>query len=688
MTKQTFLFIPLLLLLAGCGSSEQTMQPPHEGIEFPEPKAFTVPDVERFSYNGIEFFLLQDDELPLVNVRVLVNGGSWMDPEDKVGLASLTGTVMRSGGSHQYPMEELNELLENRAASMETGFDLTTGSAGMNVLREDFDELLPVFADLLNDPLLPEERLDLAKTQQRTAISRRNEEASNVASREFRKLIYGPESVYARTTEYATLANITRDDLAAFHREVYQGSNMLVGVIGDFDSDEIRGKLEAAFDVFEAGEPVEMELPEVDYEFEEGLYFAHKGDMNQSQIRMGHIGGYRDNPDYAALQVMNQILSGGFSGRLMQEVRTDQGLAYGVYGNYSSNVRYPGVFFTGLSTAAETTREALESTMHEIRRLQDERVTRQELEETKERIFNRIVFRYDSFSRILSEQMSNYNLGLPEDAFDQYIEEVQAVTVDDIYRVANEYMQPDNMKLLIVGNRDLIGDQLDELGGYEEVDISIPRPAAERAAVEGDPEAGRMWIERMAGAILEDGAEPDVLHLQGTQHMQTPQGEMALEIRSQTTLPDAITMELSSPMGSQVLEVANGQGVVRMGGQEQQLPPHMTESILSELKRDPLNIALNVQELEAVLLDSDDEEDITLYIGGDYDMTIRIDSANNLPYEMAYTDFDQNEGREVDMRLKLDDWNEKDGVRVAYEQRRYADGELVSRTVYSEHGIN
>lgn len=684
--RQLSFFLLLLVLLSGCGTSSPALQSPLEGVEFPEPRSFSIPEVERFSYNGITFFLLRDQELPLVTVNTLINGGSWLEPTEKTGLASITGTVLRSGGSHQYPDEELNELLEFRAASMETSFGLTNGSARLDVLREDFAELLPVYTDLLKNPLFPQERIDLAKTQRRTGISRRNEEASSVAGREFRKLIYGPESVYARIVEYTTLDNITREDIIAFHRQIVQGSNMLVGVVGDFDPETIRASLKEAFGVFEKGQPVDIAMPEVEYEFDSGIFFAHKGDMNQSQIRMGHIGGFRDNPDYAALQVMNQILSGGFSGRLFQEVRTEQGLAYSVFGRYSSNVRYPGMFFAGLSTAAENTYEAYHATLHQIRRLQEERVTQEELDETRERMFNRIIFRYDSYSRILAEQISNYNLGLPEDAFEQYIEQVRQVTIDDIYRVANEYLQPDKMKVLIVGNRTLIDDQLEQIGPYEEIDISIPRPGAERAVAEGDTEAGREWMQKIADAMIEAGTDFETLVLQGTQYVQTPQGEMPLEVTSRITFPDAMAMEMSTPMGSQVIEVAGGSGVVRMGGQEQPLPSDFVASILDEVRRDPVHLAMQAGHLEASLIDTD-ESTVNIYIGGEYDLTIHVSAESMLPFQISYSQFDATQGRETDVTVLLDEWTWSDGVRVAHDQKRYSDGERVSRTRVSEHRI-
>lgn len=677
-----------IFILAGCATTQSPPQPPHENLVFPEAKSFTAPDIDRFTFNGTEFFLLQDPELPLVTVTVLIDGGSWMEPAEKTGLASLAGTVLRSGGSADYPEEELNELLERRAASMETSFGLTTGSARMNVLREDFGEMLPVFTGLLKNPLFPQERLDLAKTQQRTAISRRNDEASSVATREFRKLIYGPESVYARTTEYATLDHITRDDLVDFHSRVMHGSNMLVGVVGDFDPAVIREQLTAAFGTFDEGEPVDSDLPGVDYDFEPGLFFAHKGDMNQSQIRMGHIGGYRDNPDYAALQVMNQILSGGFSGRLFREVRTDQGLAYGVYGTYSSNVRYPGVFFAGLSTAAENTHEALEATIYQIRRLQDEPVSQQELDETKERIFNRIIFRYDSYARILGERLNNYNLGLPEDAFDQYIEEVRLVTTEDIQRVANTYLQPDNMKILIVGNRDLIDDQLAAIGTFRDIDIAIPRPGAERPAMELDTEAGRAWLDRMSGAILTGFSRDQTLVMAGTQYVQTPQGEMPLQVESQTRFPDALTLELNTPMGTQVLEISDGTGVVRMGTMEQSLPPQAVNPILQGLMRDPVHIALAANDISAGLNTAESTEDkVVLYLDGDFDLTLELDPETALPRSVTYQEFDATAGREVDVTIRYDDWTAGSGLLVPYSQKQFSNGDAASRSVYTSHSV-
>ena len=555
-TMKCILSFSLMWLVAGL--SLLNAQTRYDQLTYPELNPYQVPDIVTFELdNGITFYLVQDTELPLINLNVIVRAGSFMLTNDKAGLGSLTTQVMRNGGSEKYPGEELNELLENNAARMELGMGLTSGSASMNVLKEDFNDLLPVFIDLLKNPAFPEDKLQLAKTQARSSISRRNDNAQGVANREFGRLIYGEESLYGRLTEYETLNNIEREDLIAFHQQAFTGSNLMIGITGDFSPRQMRRALRRAFADYPQGTPNELDLPEVDYTFDSSINFIDKPDVNQSVISMGHIGGLRDNPDYAALQAMNQILSGGFSGRLFQIVRSEMGLAYGVFGSYQSNNHYKGQFYAGISTRSEATGEAIIAVRDQIARLQNERVGDAELEETKERILNSLVFRTDSKARVLRERMSNEYNGLPADAFDQYIEELREVTPDDIYRVANEYIQPDNMRILVVGNAEEIGDQLEQFGEVNEIDITIPRaPHTEAEAVSGDPEAGREWFARVADAIIEPGTTVEEVTMEGTfiqMTEQVPGGKMTMNTTITLRPPGVWIQNIETPMGAQTI---------------------------------------------------------------------------------------------------------------------------------------
>ena len=448
---------------------------PWEYFDYPVINNFDMPTLEIFELdNGIRFYLVEDAELPLIDVSVMVRTGGILVPDDKVGLQSLTGTVMRSGGSREFPADALNELLEDRAAVMETDIGFSSGSARFNVLSDDFNDLLPVFVDLLRNPVFPEARIELAKTQQGSNIARRNDDQGSVAGREFQRLIYGQDSAYSRRIEYATLDNISREDMVEFHRQSFVGRNMMIGVTGDFDIDEMKTWLSDAFSDIPAGDALTLEFPGVDYEFTSGVYFVDKPDVNQSYVLLGHIGGMRDNPDYAALQVMNRILSGGFSSRLMQVVRSELGLAYSVFGSYGSGIQFPGTFTAGVMTQSDSTAQAIQAIIGQIERLQEEVVSADELARTKDQFLNTLVFQYTSIAAVLRERMSNDYAGLPPDTFERLVTEVTAVTVDDVQRVARQYLRPDALRILVVGNGNELGDQLGVFGDVNPIDISIP----------------------------------------------------------------------------------------------------------------------------------------------------------------------------------------------------------------------
>lgn len=448
----------------------------HE-IDYPELNPFEKPDITEFTLsNGIRFYLVEDHELPLIDLQVIVRTGAVLVPDGKEGLASLTGVVMRTGGTRTIPGDELDELLESRAARMETAIGFTSGSASMNVLREDFDELIPVFRDLLENPSFPEEKIELEMTRMRSVISRRNDQQIPVATREFRRLIYGADSVYGRLIEYETLDRISRQDLVEFHRRSFTGANLMIGVVGDFVTAEMMRKLEAVFSDFPAGEPNRLDFPPIDYRFEPRIHFIDKRDVNQSVVLLGHLGGLRDHPDYARLQLMNRILSDGFSGRLMQIVRSQMGLAYSVFGSWAANFFYPGTFMAGVLTRSATTAQAIEAIIGQIERLQNESVPQDELERARERFLNSVVFQYDSRASVLMERMTYDYAGMPPDSFDRLVEEIRQVTAEEIREAAERWLRPGALQILVVGNGAEIGDQLERFGTVNEIDITIPEP--------------------------------------------------------------------------------------------------------------------------------------------------------------------------------------------------------------------
>jgi zinc protease len=448
----------------------------YDQLQLPPLPAVKIPKYERFVLNnGMVVYLMEDHELPLVSGTALVRTGSRWEPAEKVGLASLTGTVMRTGGTKKHSPDELNEMLEQRAASVEAGIGEASGSASFEALTEDLETVFGLFAEVLREPVFAQEKLDLAKTQVKGGIARRNDDPDDIASREFRKLIYGKESPYARTVEYATLEQINRNDLVQFYQRYFHPNNLILGVVGDFDSKKMRSLIQAKLGNWPRNPKItKSQLPQVQAANAGGVFFVNQPQLTQSSVLIGHLGGQFNSPDYAALDVVNGILN-GFGGRLFNEVRSRQGIAYSVYGQWSPRFDYPGIFIAGGQTRSDATVQFVKSLQAEIKRIQAQPVTAQELAFAKESTLNSFVFNFQDPSQTLSRLMRYEYYGYPSDFLFRYQKAVAATTAADVQRVAKQYLKPENLVTLVVGNQTTIQPPLTGLAKQvTPVDVTIP----------------------------------------------------------------------------------------------------------------------------------------------------------------------------------------------------------------------
>jgi zinc protease len=476
---RVFAFTAVFLCFINAGCTEQHQTRPYEKLSYPRLGDIEIPDVERLTLaNGMQLFLVEDHELPLIDISALIRTGSIYELADKIGLASITGIVMRTGGTTSKTGDELDEQLERIAASVETGIGLNSGSASMSVLKEDIDTGLAILADVLMNPAFREDKIMLAKIRHSSSIARRNDDVSSIAIREYEKLIYGPESVYARHTEYATIDNISRDDLVAFHKKYFKPNNIMLAVIGDFVTDQMIKKIEKAFEGWQKADIDFPDVHQVRYEFKPTVNIVRKEDINQSNIYLGHIGGIMNDPDYFALIVMNRILGGGFTGRLFKNIRSRQGLAYSVFGSYTANFDFPGVFYVGCQTKSESTVHAIRAMINEVKKMTETEVTDEELALAKESYLNSFVFNFDSRAEIVSRLMTYAYFGYPEDFLQKAKANIEKVTKADVLRVAREHLRPDKMQILAVGRPQDFDEQLSVFGPVNEIDITIPPPPA------------------------------------------------------------------------------------------------------------------------------------------------------------------------------------------------------------------
>ncbi len=470
-------FFGILVLCFTITSCTQNSPLNYKQLKYSKLGDIQIPQVQQVTLkNGMQLFLLEDHELPLISVSARIRTGSIYEPPDKIGLADITGEVMRTGGTLSRTGDEIDEQLESIAASVETGIGLNSGSAFVSALKKDIGVGLDILADVLMNPAFREDKIMLAKIQHQSSIARRNDDVGSIAAREFEKLIYGPDSVYARHTEYATIGSISRDDLVAFHKKFYGPNNMMLGIWGDFDTDIMIGKIERAF---KGWEKVDTELPKVapiKYEFPKTVNMIRKDDVNQSNIYLGHIGGLRSNPDYFALILMNRILGSGFTSRLFKNVRSREGLAYSVFGIYSANYDFPGLFYVGCQTKSENTVKAIRAMTEEVRKMTESEVTTEELALAKDSYLNSFVFNFDTKGEIVTRLMTYAYYDYPLDFLLKTKENVEKVTKKDVLRVAKKYLRPEDVQILAVGRPENFHEPLSVLGSVHEIDITIPVP--------------------------------------------------------------------------------------------------------------------------------------------------------------------------------------------------------------------
>ena len=557
-------------------------------LVYPELGEIPAPALERRELsNGVVVFVVEDRSLPLVQLRGRFGAGRKADPADHVGLASIAASAMRTGGTESMAPDSVDLALENVGASITVSAGDDVVFFGARTLTDTAPEVMRLLAEMITAPRFDEDKVELAKTQQKSAISRRNDNPGGIANRELFKAIYGADSPEARTAEYWTVDAVSRQDLVDWHaRHVVPATTSLV-VIGDVDADDAVAHLEAAFAGWTtpAGfEPVEVD-PETP-EREARLVFIEKDDVEQSNVLIGHAGSVRrDHPDYPALIVMNEVLGGGFSGRMLRTIRTDLGLAYGASGVYTADYDGPGVFYTGTSTKTESTVAALRAMRDVIASIQEVPPSEEELALAKESYLNSFVFNFDTPTEVADRALAYEVEGYPADFLQRLKAGVEAVTAEDVQRVAREYLHPDEAVTLVLGRSADFDEPLTALGAVDTLDIAIPTVPPGGAAAAGSEAEGRALLAAAAAALggAEAFAAVEALKTVAVTEAETPAG--TIEVTSTTTigLPSSLRAEQTTPFGSVTILISDGEASLVTPAGPQEAPPGIEEQVQGQL---------------------------------------------------------------------------------------------------------
>ena len=445
-------------------------------IKFPPLRELKLPKIDETTLpNGMKVYLLENHELPLVQGSALIRTGNLFDPADKVGLASVTGETIRSGGTSKLSGDQIDLQLENIAASVESEIGESSATVTFSTLKERTDEVLGVFHDVLTDPAFRADKIELWKAQAHSGIERRNDEPSGITAREYLNIVYGRNNSYGWMMEHASVNNIKRDDVVAFYKRYYFPANIIISIEGDFNTAEMKAKIEKLFAGWTYTQPKVGPFPKVDNQAKPGIYLATKTDVTQSSFALGHLGGLYSDKDFPALQVMADILGGGFDSRLFRTIRSKLGYAYDVGAGWGLSYDHPGVFEIEGSTKSPTTIETLKAVDVEVNRILGEEVSEEELTGARDKVLNGFIFQYDTPQKTLGRLVRYRYYGYPDDFIFQYQKAIGQVTREDVLRVAKQYLDPSKFVVVVTGNPKDFGSSLNTLERpVTNIDLTIP----------------------------------------------------------------------------------------------------------------------------------------------------------------------------------------------------------------------
>ena len=528
---------------------------------------------------------------------------------------------------------------------------------------------------MLRNPAFEEDKIDVAMTAERSSVARRNDELFGIVGREIQQAVWGDDHPYARTTEYATLDAITRDDLVQFYDYFYVPNNIMLAVWGNFEPSTMLAQLQETFGDWEREEnPIPEISDEPTASASRRVLVADKQDLTQARFAVGQVGMRADDPDFYAMSVMNRILGGGFGDRLFNEVRSNLGLAYNVGSTAGVSMSRPGTFQAYCGTKNGTTEQALEAVLGEIDKMRDAPVEDAELKNAKEAILNSHVFNFVSKSQVLTRMMNYEYLGYPEDYLETYTEKVRAVDATAVQDVAQRRIDPSKFAIVAVGKTDEFDGDLTAFGPVKELDITIPEPEGEEfpEPTAETIEQGRAILaaarDAMGGAKLTGlksmiRSESITLSVQGM--------EMAASMTAQVEYPTRMHVSISLPFGEmlQVVDENGGwmkgpQGIQDMGGDE-------ADDMRSNMLQDPYYIlghfdGFEVQALEGEEVDGTVSNVVLVRIDDEKWVKLYFDAATNLIQKSASMEKHPMTQTPGLMELSFGDFKAVSGIQFAH----------------------
>jgi len=402
---------------------------------------------------GAVGYLVEDHQLPLVSVSLIVRTGAYLVAPEHTGLASMTGSQMRSGGTKSMSARDFDEESAFLATRISCGIGATSGRAAMSCLKQNLDVSLNMFFDMLRHPGFDPERLEISRARRLQGMQRRNDEISSIAGREYSRLMRG-DHFSARSSTQATIESITPDLMRELQQKYFHPASFYFAVSGDFDTKEMIDRLGEYLTAqgWPAEKPEVPAVPAPTHKPTPGVYFVNKSGVNQSSVQIGQLGIARKNPDHIAVGIMNDILGGGgFVSRIMSRVRSDEGLAYSAGSSFSPGLYYPGTFTASFQSKNPTCAEASTIVLEEIAKMRETRPTDEELATSRNYAVEVFPRYFAVAGQVAGTFAADEYSGREKGYWEKYRDRVSAVSADDVQSVAQKYLKPEELAILAVG---------------------------------------------------------------------------------------------------------------------------------------------------------------------------------------------------------------------------------------------
>lgn len=434
-------------------------------VKFPPYRLQTLP-------NGLQVVTVLHHEQPVVSMRLLVRAGGALDPKSKNGLAELAAALLTQGAAGK-SANELNDEIDFLGGAMDAGAGTDLSYVNVVVMKDSLETGLRMLSDLARRPNFAPEEIDRQRQQMLSGLRVTFEDPDFIANSVFRRLVYGfhPYGMPQSGTP-DTLAAITRDDLVAFHRRNFLPNNAILAMVGDVTEDEAFAGVTKVFGDWEkrdTGADTFVAPPDPTRR----VIVVNVPDAVQTEVRVGHLGVRRNHPDYMALSLAIRILGGEGANRLHQVLRTERSLTYGASADMNS-LKEAGSFEASTNTRSDATGEVLRLMVDEFWRLQRERVSERELADAKAYLTGSFPLTIETPDAIATQVLNVLFYGLPVEQLESFRQRVNAVTVDDVERVARYYLRPDRLSIVLVGNAATFEPQLRRIGfgTFERVDMN------------------------------------------------------------------------------------------------------------------------------------------------------------------------------------------------------------------------